>query len=116
MAKFTKSELKNLKKLSDSIKAKDRLGEGKCAPTGLRFADQAETLKGYEEIAKTDSQTRNMLIAQKKSLREQIANELKQVQEFDKYWSEHRKEIIAECDKAAKILDSMKNVAVVKRR
>ena len=108
MAKFTKDEFHGLRKLGDAIKAKDRLGEGKCAPTGLRYVSQVESLKRYEEAAKTDNQIRNMLIASRKSLNEQLAKEYDDVIKFDRYWTEHKKEILAECDKAVKMLNSIK--------
>lgn len=108
MAKFTKNELQSLKTLADSVKAKDRLGEGKCAPTGDRYVERVEKLKEHVEHAKNDERMKRLVPMEKKFLHNSIANTLKYVQDFDKYWAEHKKEIIAECDKAAKLLDKIK--------
>lgn len=111
MGKFTKDELIGLRKLSDSIKAKDRLGEGKCCPTGREYSYEALKIQKQIDNLKPeelDDRTKKSVMTFKTFLEKQITNVKKDCADFDAYWKSHYKEILDECNKATKILNNIK--------
>ena len=111
MTKFTKDELHGLKKLGDAIKAKDRLDEGKCCPTGDNYVERAMRIQKELDSFKPeelDDRTKKSIKTFKDLLAKRIANAKKDCAEFDTYWKSHQKEILDECAKAEKVLSNIK--------
>lgn len=95
--------------VDDSIH--DRLGEGKCAPTGrvslVSSAEYAsELLKEVQKNTSHPQYEKRLAIAKRKydQVKAMIEHERQEIDAFDRYWQSHKKEMMANILAAEKAL------------
>lgn len=95
--------------VDDSIH--DRLGEGKCAPTGnVSLVSSAEyvseLLKNIQKNTSDPLYEKKLAIAKRKydQIKAMIEHERQEIDAFDRYWQSHKKEMMANILAAEKAL------------
>ena len=88
-------------------KVKDKVGEGKCAPTGYDLINEATTArKMYDEgISENDQSKLKFAKMAYKSVEDMIKQEEKEIDDFDAYWQKHKEDIKANIRQVEKILN-----------
>ena len=109
MSKFTIEELEGFKTLTDSVKAKDAIGEGKCAPTGIDFVREAGRIEAELNKHSNDPKAKAYLEQRISQMKKLIAKHRIEVTDFDYYWSNHKKELNKNYDEANRLLIALEN-------